>query len=184
MLNTSKLLFYPPANCSSSASRFTAQPLVETIFDRGMATCFAYGQTGSGKTHVSSVTAASVCVWHALSHNHFSIFRQWEATFLERTRTVPKESMPWLVSVTHFSFLATASSFGRIEIRPLLCLCSQGCVPHAQQTALQEVGSPSLCNLFWDLQRKGKCVNTALVCWDWNRLCLKDCDCIWRCLTF
>ncbi|XP_043952652.1 kinesin-like protein KIF2A [Gambusia affinis] len=31
--------------------RFTAQPLVETIFDRGMATCFAYGQTGSGKTH-------------------------------------------------------------------------------------------------------------------------------------
>uniref|UniRef100_A0A8C1XY44 Kinesin-like protein n=1 Tax=Cyprinus carpio TaxID=7962 RepID=A0A8C1XY44_CYPCA len=31
--------------------RFTARPLVETIFDRGMATCFAYGQTGSGKTH-------------------------------------------------------------------------------------------------------------------------------------
>lgn len=38
-----------------SACRFTAQPLVETIFDRGMATCFAYGQTGSGKTHVRSV---------------------------------------------------------------------------------------------------------------------------------
>ncbi|KAI5624401.1 kinesin-like protein KIF2A isoform X1 [Silurus asotus] len=32
--------------------RFTARPLVETIFERGMATCFAYGQTGSGKTHV------------------------------------------------------------------------------------------------------------------------------------
>ncbi|CAN9506517.1 unnamed protein product [Ophioblennius macclurei] len=31
--------------------RFTAQPLVETIFEGGMATCFAYGQTGSGKTH-------------------------------------------------------------------------------------------------------------------------------------
>ncbi|KAI5624402.1 kinesin-like protein KIF2A [Silurus asotus] len=31
---------------------FTARPLVETIFKRGMATCFAYGQTGSGKTHV------------------------------------------------------------------------------------------------------------------------------------
>ncbi|XP_040977299.1 kinesin-like protein KIF2A isoform X3 [Aquila chrysaetos chrysaetos] len=31
--------------------RFMAQPLVETIFERGMATCFAYGQTGSGKTH-------------------------------------------------------------------------------------------------------------------------------------
>ncbi|XP_061423735.1 LOW QUALITY PROTEIN: kinesin-like protein KIF2A [Lethenteron reissneri] len=31
--------------------RFTARPLVETIFEKGMATCFAYGQTGSGKTH-------------------------------------------------------------------------------------------------------------------------------------
>ena len=30
--------------------RFTAAPLVRTIFDNGMATCFAYGQTGSGKT--------------------------------------------------------------------------------------------------------------------------------------
>ncbi|KAG2461274.1 KIF2C protein, partial [Polypterus senegalus] len=32
--------------------RFTAQPLVNTLFEGGMATCFAYGQTGSGKTHV------------------------------------------------------------------------------------------------------------------------------------
>ena len=32
--------------------RHTAKPLVRTVFDRGMATCFAYGQTGSGKTHV------------------------------------------------------------------------------------------------------------------------------------
>ncbi|XP_074454494.1 kinesin-like protein KIF2C isoform X2 [Larus michahellis] len=31
--------------------RFTARPLVETIFEGGKATCFAYGQTGSGKTH-------------------------------------------------------------------------------------------------------------------------------------
>ncbi|KAK0052169.1 kinesin-like protein KIF2A, partial [Biomphalaria pfeifferi] len=31
--------------------RYTAQPLVECIFEGGMATCFAYGQTGSGKTH-------------------------------------------------------------------------------------------------------------------------------------
>lgn len=29
---------------------YTAAPLVKTIFDNGMATCFAYGQTGSGKT--------------------------------------------------------------------------------------------------------------------------------------
>ncbi|XP_038616581.1 kinesin-like protein KIF2C isoform X2 [Tachyglossus aculeatus] len=31
--------------------RFTARPLVHTIFEGGKATCFAYGQTGSGKTH-------------------------------------------------------------------------------------------------------------------------------------
>ncbi|XP_022253270.1 kinesin-like protein KIF2A [Limulus polyphemus] len=31
--------------------KFTAKPLVQTIFEGGMATCFAYGQTGSGKTH-------------------------------------------------------------------------------------------------------------------------------------
>lgn len=31
--------------------RYTAKPLVDTIFNQGMATCFAYGQTGSGKTH-------------------------------------------------------------------------------------------------------------------------------------
>ncbi|XP_046862709.1 kinesin-like protein KIF2A [Xenia sp. Carnegie-2017] len=31
--------------------RYTARPLIETIFNQGMATCFAYGQTGSGKTY-------------------------------------------------------------------------------------------------------------------------------------
>nr|XP_061783780.1 kinesin-like protein KIF2C isoform X4 [Nerophis lumbriciformis] len=30
---------------------FTAKPLVQSVFEGGMATCFAYGQTGSGKTH-------------------------------------------------------------------------------------------------------------------------------------
>jgi kinesin family protein 2/24 len=31
--------------------KYTAKPLVQTVFEGGMATCFAYGQTGSGKTH-------------------------------------------------------------------------------------------------------------------------------------
>ena len=38
--------------------KFTAKPLVATIFERGMATCFAYGQTGSGKTHVSGAESS------------------------------------------------------------------------------------------------------------------------------
>jgi len=31
--------------------KYTARPLLQSIFDGGMATVFAYGQTGSGKTH-------------------------------------------------------------------------------------------------------------------------------------
>ncbi|KAL1110375.1 hypothetical protein AAG570_007906, partial [Ranatra chinensis] len=36
--------------------KYTAKPLVQTIFEGGMATCFAYGQTGSGKTHTMGGT--------------------------------------------------------------------------------------------------------------------------------
>lgn len=36
---------------NESVYKQTAQPLLETVFRGGMATCFAYGQTGSGKTH-------------------------------------------------------------------------------------------------------------------------------------
>ncbi|XP_063929493.1 kinesin-like protein Klp10A isoform X2 [Zophobas morio] len=40
------------ATCSNEmVYRYTAQPLIKTIFEGGFATCFAYGQTGSGKTH-------------------------------------------------------------------------------------------------------------------------------------
>ncbi|XP_064152997.1 kinesin-like protein KIF2A [Anguilla rostrata] len=42
---------FDEATTNEMVYRFTARPLVETVFQRGMATCFAYGQTGSGKTH-------------------------------------------------------------------------------------------------------------------------------------
>jgi len=37
--------------------RYTASPLVQNIFEGGMATCFAYGQTGSGKTYTMGSTS-------------------------------------------------------------------------------------------------------------------------------
>ncbi|XP_063263297.1 kinesin-like protein KIF2C isoform X5 [Prinia subflava] len=42
---------FDEASSNEMVYRFTARPLVETIFEGGKATCFAYGQTGSGKTH-------------------------------------------------------------------------------------------------------------------------------------
>ncbi|NXO84387.1 KIF2A protein, partial [Sitta europaea] len=62
--------------------RFTARPLVETIFERGMATCFAYGQTGSGKTHVSSSTTRDVFLM-LKKPNYKKLELQVYATFFE-----------------------------------------------------------------------------------------------------
>ncbi|CAM4688507.1 unnamed protein product [Leuciscus chuanchicus] len=47
--------------------RSTARPLVETIFEGGMATCFAYGQTGSGKTHKPEYKKLDLQVYAAFS---------------------------------------------------------------------------------------------------------------------
>jgi len=48
-----KIAYEKPQRHLSLCFRYTAKPLVDSIFEGGMATCFAYGQTGSGKTHVS-----------------------------------------------------------------------------------------------------------------------------------
>lgn len=45
-----------------SVFRFTAKPLVKTVFEGGRATCFAYGQTGSGKTHVGILSVFYISV--------------------------------------------------------------------------------------------------------------------------
>ncbi|XP_046870276.1 kinesin-like protein KIF2C isoform X2 [Hypomesus transpacificus] len=42
---------FEESSTNDTVYRFTAKPLVQTIFEGSMATCFAYGQTGSGKTH-------------------------------------------------------------------------------------------------------------------------------------
>ena len=43
--------------------KYTARPLVQNIFEGGMATCFAYGQTGSGKWFSRSLRPMGIWVW-------------------------------------------------------------------------------------------------------------------------
>ncbi|CAG9814330.1 unnamed protein product [Phaedon cochleariae] len=46
-------------NCTNEmVYKYSAQPLVRTVFEGGFATCFAYGQTGSGKTFTMSGNSA------------------------------------------------------------------------------------------------------------------------------
>ncbi|XP_024426911.2 kinesin-like protein KIF2C [Desmodus rotundus] len=62
--------------------RFTARPLVHTIFQGGKATCFAYGQTGSGKTHTmggnlyGKAQNASKGIYAMASHDVFLMKNQ------------------------------------------------------------------------------------------------------------
>ncbi|XP_035881833.1 kinesin-like protein KIF2C isoform X2 [Phyllostomus discolor] len=62
--------------------RFTARPLVHTIFQGGKATCFAYGQTGSGKTHTmggnlyGKAQNASKGIYAMASHDVFLLKNQ------------------------------------------------------------------------------------------------------------
>ena len=80
--------------------RFTAQPLVHTVFDRGMATCFAYGQTGSGKTHVSNPMCNIINFYHGSDNICFIFCRLWEVCSVVRSRMPLGESTPLQVRVT------------------------------------------------------------------------------------
>lgn len=102
-------------------TRHTAKPLVHSIFEGAMATCFAYGQTGSGKTHVSgpfllqllqSVICETVCVCVGIIYKSFShYFRRWEGIFPERARTAPRGFM-----LSQVRGLARASCIGTSDL--------------------------------------------------------------------
>ncbi|XP_066548217.1 kinesin-like protein KIF2C isoform X2 [Amia ocellicauda] len=69
--------------------RFTAKPLVQTIFEGGMATCFAYGQTGSGKTHTmggdfsGKTQNSSAGIYAFVAQDVFSLLSQRKYSNLE-----------------------------------------------------------------------------------------------------
>ncbi|CAF0727101.1 unnamed protein product [Didymodactylos carnosus] len=67
--------------------RYTAQPLIETIFDGGNATVFAYGQTGSGKTFTMGCDLS--CKTADYSHGIYAqttrdIFQRYEKRFKQQ----------------------------------------------------------------------------------------------------
>ncbi|CAG9862763.1 unnamed protein product [Phyllotreta striolata] len=77
--------------------KFTARPLVKTIFEGGMATCFAYGQTGSGKTHTMGGE------FKGKSQNFKSGIYGLVAQDVFRFLTHPKYSrMKFMISVSFF----------------------------------------------------------------------------------
>ena len=89
--------------------RFTAQPLVKTVFEQGFATCFAYGQTGSGKTHTMGgdfngkvqvgSSSSFVCNFLMLLSKYFSSgfwghFLNWPWK-IKRSRRLLSEGISW-----------------------------------------------------------------------------------------
>ncbi|EDQ87176.1 uncharacterized protein MONBRDRAFT_10310, partial [Monosiga brevicollis MX1] len=61
-------------DCDNAAVyKFTAAPLVQTIFDKGMATCFAYGQTGSGKTFTMGGEGAMKGIYYLAARDVFRL---------------------------------------------------------------------------------------------------------------
>jgi hypothetical protein len=49
-----------------------AQPLIDTVFSRGNATCFAYGQTGSGKSFTMLGSASEPGLYMCAAHDVFA----------------------------------------------------------------------------------------------------------------
>ncbi|CAF1070137.1 unnamed protein product [Didymodactylos carnosus] len=67
--------------------RYTAQPLIETVFNGGNATVFAYGQTGSGKTFTMGCDLS--CKTADFSHGIYAqttrdIFQRYEKRFKQQ----------------------------------------------------------------------------------------------------
>mmetsp|Transcript_37948 Transcript_37948/g.117272 ORF Transcript_37948/g.117272 Transcript_37948/m.117272 type:complete len:847 (-) Transcript_37948:75-2615(-) len=56
-----------------------AQPLIDTVFSRGNATCFAYGQTGSGKSHTMLGDKAGKGISSMALHDLFEGLKAEEA---------------------------------------------------------------------------------------------------------
>jgi kinesin family protein 2/24 len=73
--------------------KYTAQPLVRTVFEGGRATCFAYGQTGSGKTHTMSGCKIGGCIKGIYVLAAEDIFRFLESSMYKDLNLVVYASM-------------------------------------------------------------------------------------------
>ncbi|VDD96107.1 unnamed protein product [Enterobius vermicularis] len=132
--------------------RFTAQPLVKTVFEKGFATCFAYGQTGSGKTHTMGGTfsgKAQDCSKGIYALTARDVFKMLNKEYR-------KERLDVYCS---FFEIYGGKVFDLLDNKTMLRVYEDG-KKEVQVVGLQEVQVSSECDVL-DLIKKGTDVRTA-----------------------
>jgi hypothetical protein len=103
-------------NCSNDlVYKYTAQPLVQTIFQGGMATCFAYGQTGSGKTHTMGGDKTQGCRKGIYTMAAEDVFRFLDSPMYENLNLVVSASFFEIYNGEVFDLLSNKKKLRVLE---------------------------------------------------------------------
>jgi hypothetical protein len=95
--------------------KYTAQPLIRTIFQGGMATCFAYGQTGSGKTHTMGGDRTQDCKKGIYAMAAEDVFKYLDSPMYENLNLVVSASFFEIYNGEVFDLLANKRKLRVLE---------------------------------------------------------------------